>query len=262
MTGEELRPSISTNHVGKSGVVGGKPTLVMVPGTLCTERTFEYQQRQLSYRVDVDVRRLAGAHTTEGYARDLLDDAPDRFALCGFSQGAIVALDVMRRAPERVVALALIACNPNPPRKDQLETWAAWKQEAKERGIDRIAALLTKNVAATSADDQELVGIIVDMARNTVIEDFIGQLDALSTRDNAWPVVERVRCPTVVIVGASDPVTPLLLHRELHTRLQVSELHAVPDCGHYAPLEQPEAVTRALRSWLKDAFSTEESKHA
>lgn len=224
--------------------------LLLLPGTLCTEATFAAQETALSDLAETSVHPLTGADTTEGYAEALLAAAPDRFALAGFSQGAIVALAVVRRAPERVTRLALLACNPGPPRPEQLATWLAWADEARRDGVGRIAELLAGNVHPSRRGDLELRRTIVAMAQATPVEAFAGQLTALATRPDARPGLSAIRCPTLLLVGADDPVTPPELHRDSAARIPGARLELLERCGHYAPLERPAEVSAALRRWL------------
>jgi pimeloyl-ACP methyl ester carboxylesterase len=84
--------------------------LVMLPGTLCDARLFEPVLDQLGCRAQVPV--LGGATSAVAIADAVLATSPERFSLCGFSLGAIVALEIAARAPARVERLALIGCNP------------------------------------------------------------------------------------------------------------------------------------------------------
>src|SRR5690349_18408038 len=84
--------------------------LVMLPGTLCDARLFGPLLDVLG--LTAAVPELSGAETAADVAGALLTSLPDRFALCGFSLGAIVALEIAAQAPERVERLALIGCNP------------------------------------------------------------------------------------------------------------------------------------------------------
>jgi pimeloyl-ACP methyl ester carboxylesterase len=58
------------------------------------------------------------------------------------------------------------------------------------------------------------------------------------------------RCPTLVLVGDGDALTPPALSQELAGGIAGSRLVVVPDCGHLSTMERPEAVTRALAEWM------------
>ena len=105
--------------------------LVLLPGTLCTDAAFRFQAEHLSDVADSLTLPLNVGETVEACAAWVLGQAPEEFALAGFSQGAIVALEIMRQAPERVAKLALLGANPKGSTEAQLATWARWREEAR-----------------------------------------------------------------------------------------------------------------------------------
>jgi pimeloyl-ACP methyl ester carboxylesterase len=80
---------------------------------------------------------------------------------------------------------------------------------------------------------------------------FEAQINALLSRPDARGVLEEVRCPTVFVCGRQDAWSPLQRHQEMHALLPGSQLVVIEDSGHMTPMEQPEAVSRALRQWLQ-----------
>ncbi len=98
--------------------------LVLVPGLVCDARVFAPQINSLSRKYTVQVANLSQGGTIREMAAHLLDQAPARFALAGHSMGGIVAMEVARRAPERVSRLALMSTSPLPDTPAQ----AAWRE--------------------------------------------------------------------------------------------------------------------------------------
>ena len=85
--------------------------LVLLPGMMCDARLFLPQISALSADRAVMVAPIGGAETMAELARAVLAHAPPRFALAGLSMGGIVAMELMRRAPERVTRIALMDTN-------------------------------------------------------------------------------------------------------------------------------------------------------
>ena len=56
--------------------------------------------------------------------------------------------------------------------------------------------------------------------------------------------------PTLVLHGADDPLIPIAVAERASRLLPNARLEVIPDCGHLAPLDAPEAVTRALSDFL------------
>jgi pimeloyl-ACP methyl ester carboxylesterase len=73
---------------------------------------------------------------------------------------------------------------------------------------------------------------------------------ALMQRSDNRPLLPGIKCPTLVIVGREDALTPLALAEEIAAGIPGARLEIIPDCGHLSTLEQPDAVNRAMRAWL------------
>jgi pimeloyl-ACP methyl ester carboxylesterase len=86
-----------------------KPHLLLLAGTLCDARLWQQQAAALAELAHVTVADLSQAESITELATKVLDQAPDEnFALAGLSLGGYVALEIMRQAPQRVLALALL----------------------------------------------------------------------------------------------------------------------------------------------------------
>jgi pimeloyl-ACP methyl ester carboxylesterase len=69
-------------------------------------------------------------------------------------------------------------------------------------------------------------------------------------RPDSRPMLATIDCPTLVLVGEQDELTPPDRAREIAGGIRGARLVMVPDSGHLSTLEQPEPVTRALLEWL------------
>ena len=81
--------------------------VVFLPGMMCDMRHFGFQMMDIANDRSVMVGNVAKANTISEIAKSVLDEAPSRFALIGLAMGGMVALEIIRIAPERVVRLAL-----------------------------------------------------------------------------------------------------------------------------------------------------------
>ena len=96
-----------------------KRTLVLLPGLLNDHRLFQHQISNLADIVALNVADLTQANSMSELAAHVLDEAPrEPFALAGLSMGGYLALEIMRQAPKRVSALALL----EPIRQSQSRT--------------------------------------------------------------------------------------------------------------------------------------------
>ena len=108
-------------------------------------------------------------------------------------------------------------------------------------------------VHARRREDAELRAIVEEMAAETGAEAFIRQQTANMGRPDSRPGLAAIKCPTLVLVGDGDELTPPALAREIAQGIPGARLETVPDCGHLSTLERPEPVTQKLVEWLQQS---------
>ena len=225
--------------------------LVLVPGLLCTAEIFAPQVAALWPHGPVTVAStLEGASMAE-MAVAILAAAPPRFALAGVSMGGYISLEILRQAPERVSRLALLSTQARPDTPEQVRLRRAMVAQA--RGGD-FTAVLAQTMGAlphrSRRNDPALGEINLRMGRTIGVEGFARQTEATIARINSRPHLSAVSVPTLVLVGDSDPLTPPDRSEEMAAAIPGARLVVIPQCGHVATLEQPEAVNRALVEWI------------
>lgn len=224
--------------------------LVLLPGLACDARLYAAQTAGLADLAAPLVPNLDAASMAE-MAEAVLDAAPKRFALAGLSMGGYVAMEIVRRAPSRVTRLALISTTARPDAPEQ----TAMRRELIElaRG-DRFALvmprLLPKLISAHRRDDAALKRLVIEMADAVGAEAFARQQTAILSRLDSRDDLGRVAVPTAIVCGDADELTPPDRHREMAALVGGATLTVIPEAGHLATLEAPDAVTAALRAWL------------
>lgn len=220
--------------------------LVLLPGLNCSAALWS------GVEVGPAITPILTEPTLDGQVGRLLDELPARFALAGLSLGGIVAMALVRRAPDRVARLALLSTTSRPPTAQQYAMWArlraALAAGANARDLQRElkAALLSPYARAARP---ELTEVALAMADDVGAERLDAQLALQATRVDERPGLARVRCPTLVVSGADDALCSPERHREIHAVVPGSKLVTLDRCGHLSPLEQPAAVSLALRRW-------------
>ena len=224
---------------------------VLIPGLICTPRLYLEQIAALWQFGPVTVADHTRADSMRAIARGILAQAPPRFALVGLSMGGYVAFEIMRQAPERVAKLALLDTTARPDLPEQTEQrqkQIAMAQQGQFADITRL--LFPRFVAAAHQGDRTLKRIVRMMAEETGAAAFMRQQTAIMHRVDSRPSLAAVTCPTLVVVGEQDVLTPPERAAEMATAMPNARLVVVPDCGHLSTLEQPEAVTHALVDFL------------
>lgn len=226
--------------------------IVLVPGLLCTPRLYAEQMPHLWALGPVTVADHRRDDSMDGIVRRLLALAPERFTLVGLSMGGYIAHALMRAAPERVVKLALLDTGARADTPEQTERRKTQIGMAQSGRFDEVLEVLHPAfVHKNRRHDAALKKIVLDMAAVTGPDAFVRQLTAIMTRPDARPHLPGYRCPTLILVGDGDELTPLALAEEMAGLIPGSRLQTIADCGHLSTLEQPDAVTRALVDFVK-----------
>ena len=225
---------------------------VLIPGLLCTPRLYAEQIPALWRFGAVTIANHTLDDSMGGIARRLLSLAPPKFALIGLSMGGYVAFEIMRQAPDRVAKLVLLDTTARPDAPEQTEQRKRQVEMARDGRFDGIAQLLfPRFVAAARRDDRALQNVVRAMAEDTGAEAFARQQTAIMNRADSRLGLEAIACPTLVVVGADDTLTPPDRAAEIVAGIPDARQVVVPDCGHLSTLEQPQAVTQALVTFLK-----------
>ena len=112
--------------------------------------------------------------------------------------------------------------------------------------------LLPRIVHPDRVEDPEIRSTVREMAHAVGPEGFERQERAIIGRPDSRGGLPTISCPTLVLCGKDDALTPPHLHEELAEGIRSARLCQIDDCGHLSTLERPEAVTRAIRAWLRN----------
>ena len=228
-----------------------KQNLVLVPGLLCDDALWEHQSRYLSETTEIKIADLTRSETIFGMAEAVLAMAPEKFALAGLSMGGYVSLEIMRRAPERVTKLALLDTSPRSDSKEQSRRRHHFVQLTREGGFDEvISTLLSLFVHPDRMQDEQLCNNIKEMNRRVGAEIFMRHQAAIMGRPDSRNDLSKIKCPTLILCGRQDALTPLEVHEEMSSTIPKARLAIIEDCGHMTTMERPHAVTALLRDWL------------
>jgi len=225
--------------------------LLLLPGLLCDAALWRHQAEALSGSAVVRIADLTGADSIADMARSVLAQAPPRFALAGLSMGGYCALEIMRQAPQRVERLALLDTSARPDTPEQTQRrrdLMALCARGNFRGVSSV--LMPLMIHAQHLGDKTLVEDIIAMTRRVGAETFVRQQQAIIGRPDSRPLLPSITCPTLVLCGREDKLTPLEVHQEMATAIPGARLTVIEQCGHLASMECPIEVNRALRSWL------------
>jgi 3-oxoadipate enol-lactonase len=197
-------------------------------------------------------------YTMDLFAEDvkgLLDHLGiSRAVLCGLSMGGYVLFAFYRKYPERATGLVLADTRAGTDTADGKAARYAMAQKAYGEGTGTVeAAMLPRLLSpATVRERSELVDEVRSMIRSTPLNGIAGDLMAMTDRDDALPLLPRIACPTLVIVGEQDQATPPDEARTMAEQIPGARLEIIPGAGHLANVEQPERFNKALLKFLEE----------
>jgi pimeloyl-ACP methyl ester carboxylesterase len=167
--------------------------------------------------------------------------------------GGYVALEICRKFGERVERLALIDTSARADTSVQTarrESMIALCQKGKFNEI--IETLYPLLVHSDRLAGSMLRRQVIDMAVRVGPEIFIRQQRAIMERINQVPNLTKISCPTVVVCGEQDQITPLECSEEMVANISESELLIVSNCGHMSTMEKPDKVATIMHHWLTE----------
>ncbi len=226
--------------------------LVLLPGMMCDARLFGPQIAELSSEMPVMVAPVSQGERIEEIASNLLGALPARFALAGLSMGGIVAMEILRRAPDRVSRLALM--DTNPLAETPVVAANREPQIVKVRSgrlIEVMRDEMKPNYLAPGPQRADVLALVMDMAEVLGPEVFIRQSRALQRRRDQQVTLRKCRVPTLVMCGAHDALCPVKRHSFMAELIPGAELRVIEGAGHLPTLETPEEATAAIRDWMR-----------
>ena len=200
--------------------------------------------------------RGSPALSIDDHANDVLallrhlgcDDA----VIGGLSMGGYITLAVHRLAPQRCRALILADTRAEPDTEDARANRVRLQATGRDRGPDAVLqAMLPKLVGPAAQSAGAVPELLKAMARANTAEGVVDGLEALKTRPDARPGLAAIACPTLILVGADDVLTPPSAAETLRDGIAGAQLVVLPDAGHMSNLEQPVPFALALWSFLR-----------
>ena len=227
--------------------------LLLLPGLICDARIWAPQVEGLrGAREVIAINGYGEADSLGAMADQVLAKAPPRFIVAGHSMGGRVALEVLRRAPERLAGLALISTGTHLPKPNEAEGRFALLARGVEQGMD---ALIDGWLPPMVWEPNRLVPGLMDnlwrMCSDAGLDMYERQMRALLARPEVDSLLPGITCPTFVATGEHDSWAPPAQHEAFAAAIPGAVLTIIPGAGHMIQVEQPQALTAALARWLE-----------
>ena len=196
------------------------------------------------------------AATVDDYAGDVIDllDAlhVDEAIIGGLSMGGYAAFAILRHAPRYVRGLILADTRSQADTPEGAAGRTRMLQLLADKGPSAVVEEMIPKLlgASTLATRPELADRVRALGLSNPAEAIAGAIRALMTRPDSTPLLRTIHCPTLIVVGEEDTLTPPTFSEEMHRAIAGSELVVVPGAGHLSSFEQPDAFNSALAAFL------------
>jgi len=232
----------------------GLPQLLLLPGFMLDQTLWDDMRDGLAQLGRLHFGDLGQDDSISAMAARVLQNAPPRFVLVGFSMGGYVAQAIMQQAPQRVIALALL--NTSARQQDPREIAGNRMQLELARQVPfkgLTSRALASSLHPERANDRVLLDRLQAMALRNGKEVFIRQLSAL--RSDGYAELENIRCPTLVVASSNDQLSSIAEAELMAARIPAAGMVVIEDCGHMTPLEKPGELLQILSGWLSQSVN-------
>ncbi|MBI3196924.1 MAG: alpha/beta fold hydrolase [Rhodospirillales bacterium] len=187
--------------------------------------------------------------TLEGMARRVLDGAPERFVLVGFSMGGFVARVLTLMAPERVAGVVFVASSARGYSDEETA-----RRKAGYRPGDRPPrAAGSISTAMGLHPDREKDPVLLDRLRGMQrrLGPEVRKRQAALVRRDGYADLECITCPALVVACRQDRLRSLAETERMAKHLPHARFELIEGCGHMAPLERPHELAGLLAGWIR-----------
>ena len=225
-----------------------KYPLVFIPGMMCDSRLFQPQISEFSKQYLVCITPVSYSDSIEKISFEILRQLPPKFTLIGLSMGGILAMEIIKKVPERVMKIVLMDTN---FKSETLETKSKRIPQIKLVNEGKLEAVMKKqilqNYLVKNKKNQKILELCLKMAKELGKEIFINQSKALAARKNYKEILKKIKVPSLIICGRYDQLCPIEVHREMESLIKYSTLEIIPDAAHLPTLEQPSYLNKILK---------------
>jgi pimeloyl-ACP methyl ester carboxylesterase len=230
-----------------------KESIVFLSGLLCNETVWEDVSKELENTYDVSIISFQGCDSIEMMAKKVLDTAPQEFILIGHSMGGRVALEVFNQASNKVLALGLFNTGVHAKSEAEVQGRQKLLDLAKNEGISSVVKQwLPPMMSKASLENTLLMEKLEKMSTSYSVDDFFKQIHALINRPDAQILLPLIDIPTLLLSATEDIWSPISQHEQMQEYIKNSTLAIIENASHMAPVEQPIAVSKAIRNWLEN----------
>lgn len=177
----------------------------------------------------------------------------EKAVLCGHSMGGYVALEMLRRHPERLSGLILCHTRAEADTADGRKARDEMADLVRRAGTSAVVERMLPKLFAPSSLEAlpHVVEHVEAMISRNHAEGIIDALVAMKHRADSSDLLSTINVPTLVVAGAHDQLIPVGQSRAMAAAIPTAQFAVIPETGHLAPLEDPQATGRVLGEFLE-----------
>lgn len=174
--------------------------------------------------------------------------------ICGLSMGGFIALNAMKRFPDRFRALILCDTQCIADSPEVKEKRYQTIQDIETNGVSKFNEEFIKSVFYKDAFRQkkELVKNVHNVVFSNSKRVIIRGLVALAERSETCSILGEIKVPTLILCGKQDEVTPLQQSESMNDKINDSVLKVIDFAGHLSNLEQADEFNKHLLDFLTE----------
>ncbi len=228
-----------------------KTPLVLIPGLIANNHMWRLQIKALRHVADCWVAPLPATDSLSAIAHDILLTAPDRFAVAGWSMGGYICFEMLKQQPSRISKLALLSTTAQPDSREMRLRRRLLVRNVRQMGLLRTTrTTIPRFLHPDRREDADLIDTLVKQAFEVGPHTFACHQTAMANRDDYTGMLPRISCPTLVVAGGADEVTPVHVHADMVARIPNARFEILDRAGHMVTFEQPRETARLLETWI------------
>lgn len=224
--------------------------IVFIPGALANPTFWHHQEHYFQEKAQLHYVDVLNGFSIAEIAKRFAKNAPNKFTLIAFSMGGYIALELFHYIPQKIEKLVLI--------NSAAKIVSVKGQEERERSLalinkgkfDFLIRLIFQNSIYDKNKHPLLLPLLQTMAHEVGAERYIIQLNAILNKPDHSSLLSTIKCSTLLLASQQDNIMPIERSEHMARHIKHSKLIYLEECGHVAPLEQPDLLNKILLDWL------------
>lgn len=177
----------------------------------------------------------------------------DAAVMCGFSMGGYVALEFLRRYPEKVSGLILLNTRADSDDDDAKRRRDEMISSVQSDGVAVLEELMVHRLVAPNSLQTmpHLKQRLRKMIQGHAPVGVVGALEAMKARCDSTDLLPHIEVPTLVVAGKEDRLISFESSKSLADAIPGAHFTVIAEAGHLTPMEQPIATGRVVREFLE-----------